>query len=248
MTMSGVTLAARFAAALDAEEQAGGDAEGHLLPRRLARAVVRVLPADGAGLCVLGDPAHRTPLGGSSTDAEHAERLQFTVGDGPCLTAWETGHPVFAVEADLRARWPAHAELLLATTPYRGVVSLPVLRPRGVAGALDLFFTDPADVARMDVFDAVSVIDLLTVALGDAALASTWSAAEGPAWLSSPPAVRRAAVWRALGTAGLVLGRDTGDALALLRARARAAGSSVDAVAAELLSGRLAAQELLDAA
>jgi len=242
--MSGMTLATRFAAALAAEQE---DAEEHLLPRRLARAVVRVLPADGAGLCVLGDPAHRTPLGGSSPDAEQAEHLQFTVGDGPCLRAWETGHPVFAVEADLRARWPAYAEQLLARTPYRGVVSLPVRRPHGVAGALDLFFTDPADVPRMDVFDALSVIELLTAALSDAALASTWSAAEGPGWLGSPPAVRRVAVWHALGSAGLALGRDTDEALALLRARARAEGSSVDDVAADLLSGRLAPQDLLDA-
>ncbi|MFQ1003825.1 GAF domain-containing protein [Modestobacter sp. SSW1-42] len=243
-----MTLAARFAAALAAEEPAAGDAEGHLLPRRLARAVVRVLPVDGAGLCALGDPARRTPLGGSSPDAELAERLQFTVGSGPCLQAWDTGHPVFAVDADLRRRWPLYAEQLFGRTPWRGVVSLPVRRPRGVAGALDLFFTDPGGVARMDVFDALSVIELLTVALSDAALMSTWSAAEGPAWLQGPPAVHRAAVWRALGETGLALGRDTDEALALLRARAWVQGSSVDTVAADLLSGRLAPQDLLDAA
>ena len=244
--MSGMTLASRFAAAVAAEDQAGGDAEGHLLPRRLARAVVRVLPVDGAGLCVLADPGHRTPLGGSSAEAERAERLQFTVGDGPCLRAWQTGHPVFAVEADLRARWPGYADLLLTRTPYRGVVSLPVHRPRGVSGALDLFFTDPDAVARMDVFDALTVVDLVTVALSDAALWSTWSAAEGPDWLGSPPAVRRVAVWQALGATGLALGQDTAATLTLLRARARSAGTSVDALAADLLSGRLAPRDLLD--
>ena len=243
--MAGMTLADRFRAAVAAEEQAAGDSEGHLLPRRLARAVVRVLPADGAGLCVLADPGRRVPLGGSSAEAELAERLQFTVGSGPCLQAWRTGHPVFAVEADLRVRWPAYADLLVTGTPYRGVVSLPVPRPRGVAGAMDLFFADPAGVAALDVFDALAVVDLVAAALGDAAVWSTWSAAEGPDWLGSPPAVRRAAVWHAVGVTSMTLARDTADALALLRAYAWGTGSSVDAVAADLLGGRLAVGDLL---
>ena len=243
--MAGMTLAARFAAALAAEERAAGDTEGHLLPRRLARAVAGVLPVDGAGLCVLADPARRVPLGGSSAEAELAERLQFTVGSGPCLQAWRTGHPVFAVEDDLRVRWPAYADLLVTGTPYRGVVSLPVPRPRGVAGAMDLFFTDPAAVAAMDVFDALAVVDLVVAAVGDAAVWSNGTAAEGPDWLGSPPAVRRAAVWHAVGVISMTLGRDTGDALALLRAHAWANGTSVDAAAADLLGGRLGVGDLL---
>jgi hypothetical protein len=245
VTMADMTLADRFATAVATEEQPTGDAEGHLLPRRLARAVVRVLPVDGAGLCVLADPARRVPLGGSSAEAELAERLQFTVGSGPCLQAWRTGHPVFAVEADLRVRWPAYADLLLSGTPYRGVVSLPVPRPRGVAGAMDLFFTDPAGVAAMDVFDALAVVDLVVAAVGDAAVGSAGTAAEGPDWLSSPPAVRRAAVWHAVGVTSMTLARDTADSLALLRAHAWGTGSSVDAVAADLLGGRLAVDDLL---
>ena len=244
--MAGMTLATRFAAAVAAEELAARDTEGHLLPRRLARAVVRVLPVDGAGLCVLGDPMRRVPLGGSSADAELAERLQFTVGSGPCLQAWSTGHPVFAVEADLRVRWPAYADLLLSRTPYRGVVSLPVPRARGVGGATDLFFTDPDDVVGMDVFDALAVVDLVAAALGDAAVWSTWSAAEGPEWLGSPPAVRRAAVWHAVGVTSMTLGRASDDALALLRAYAWGSGTSVDGVAADLLAGRLSTRDLLD--
>ena len=245
VTMAGMTLAVRFSTAVAAEERTAGDVEGHLLPRRLARAVARVLPVSGAGLCVLADAARRAPLGGSSAEAELAERLQFTVGSGPCLQAWSTGHPVFAVEADLRVRWPAYTDLLVSSTPYRGVVSLPVPRPRGVAGAMDLFFTDPADVAALDVFDALAVVDLVMAALGDVAVGSTRTAAEGPDWLDSPPVVRRAAVWHAVGVTGMTLALDTADALALLRARAWGAGTSVDAVAADLLGGRLTVEDLV---
>ena len=231
-------LAERFAAALAAESTSGDD-DGHLLPERLARAVVGVLPVDGAGLSVQFGARGRCPLGASSADAGRAERLQFTVGDGPCLLALETGHPQFLVAEDLQLRWPVFADRLLAQTPYRGIVSLPVRHALAGTGAIDLFLVDPAAVARLDVFDAVSVGDLVAAALTDAAVWSTWSEAQGPAWLHSPAAERRAAVWQAVGLTAAAVDVDTAEALAELRAHAAARGRSVDAVAADLVSGRL---------
>jgi hypothetical protein len=230
-----VSLVDRFAAALAAE--AGDEDDGHLLPDRLARAATRVLAADGAGLSILTGAFGRSPLGGSSPEAARAERLQFTVGDGPCLLAHESGQPVFVVEEDIRRRWPAFADLLLTDTPFRGIVSLPLRSPLGGVGAMDLFFRDSGDVPRLDVFDAVAVGEMVSSALGDAALASE---APRPAWMRSPPALRRAVVWQAVSRTGLALDVDAPEALALLRAHAYAGGRSVDSVAADLVSGRLA--------
>ena len=80
-----------------------GLAGPELLPVRLARACARMLPVDDAGLSLVDAAQQRVPLGASSDVAEVAERLQFTVGAGPCMTAQETRQPVFAVEDDLRA-------------------------------------------------------------------------------------------------------------------------------------------------
>jgi hypothetical protein len=236
-----VSLVDRFAAAVAAETD---DDDGHLLPDRLTRAAARVLAADGAGLSVLSGPHGRSPLGASSPDAARAERLQFTVGSGPCLLAHESGQPVFVVEPDIRHRWPAFADLLLSTTPFHGIVSLPLRGP--ISGALNLFFRDPGDVARLDVFDAVAVGDLVLSALGDAAVWSDWSAAAGPDWLSSPPALRRAAVWQAVGRTSVALDLAAPEALALLRAHAYAGGRSLDSVAADLVSGRLVPADIVD--
>jgi hypothetical protein len=230
-----VSLAERFAAALAAETDDKDD--GHLLPDRLARVAARLLEVDGAGLSVLGNAASRSPLGASSPEAARAERLQFTVGTGPCLLAHDSGQPVFVVEEDIRRRWPAFADLLLTDTPFRGVVSLPLRAP--VSGAMNLFFRDPGDVPRLDVFDALAVGDLVTSRLGDAAVWSTSSEASGPDWLHSPPARRRAAVWQAVGRTSVALDVDAAEALALLRGYAYAGGRSVDSVAADLVSGRL---------
>jgi hypothetical protein len=236
-----VSVDDRFAAALAAENgrDAADGPDEHLLPVRLARAAARLLGAGGVGLSLLTNAGERTPLAASSAEAGTAERLQFTVGSGPCMQAQKTGQPLFVVEDDIHRRWPAFADLLLTRTSFRGIVSLPLRSPMVGLGAMNLFFRDPADLRTLDVFDAVAVGELITIALGDTAMLSTWSEVTGPDWLRSPPALRRAAVWDAVGRTSLALDVDAPEALSLLRAFAYAGGRSVDAVAADLLSGRL---------
>jgi hypothetical protein len=162
------------------------------------------------------------------------------------MLAHASGQPVFVVEDDIRRRWPTFAGLLLTETTFRGIVSLPLRTAVTGVGAMNLFFADPADVRRLDVFDAVAVGDLVASALGDATIWSTWSEAEGPDWLNSPPAVRRAGVWQAVGRTGGALDVDAAEALALLRAHAYASGRSVDSVAADVLDGRLRPEALVN--
>jgi hypothetical protein len=238
-----VSLTNRFAATVAEEAQVDGGEDGSLLPAQLSRTAARLLEVDGAGFSVLV-AGGRSPLGASSVEAELAERLQFTTGAGPCLLAHASGQPVFVVEEDLRRRWPVFADQLVTRTPFRGVVSLPLRWATAGVGAMDLFFRDPGDVARLDVFDALAVGDLVVSALGDAALWSTWSEAEGPEWLHGPPAVRRAAVWTAVSHICTALDIDSAHALELLRAHATATDRSADDVAADLLSGRLRPADL----
>jgi hypothetical protein len=233
-----LTIAERFTAALEGAADPGL-AGPELLPVRLMRACAQTLPVDGAGLSVEDSSGRRLPLGASSDHAATAERLQFTVGTGPCLAAHRAMEPVFAMAADLHRRWLPFADLLTSRTPYRGVVALPL--PLSLAGsiAIDLYFTDDADVPRLPVFEALSVGGLVTSALSEAAVWSDWEPADGPGWLRSPAARRRAVVWEAIGRLGVTHGTDSRGALDLLRGIAYAAGRPVDDVAADLLSGRL---------
>ncbi|MGY1856887.1 GAF domain-containing protein [Modestobacter sp. SYSU DS0290] len=230
-------LGRRFAAALASEQADGQDPA--LLPDRLARAAAGVLAVDGVGFSVRAGTRGRIPLGASSPEASRAERLQFTAGEGPCTAVYGTGHPVLAMPQDLRHRWPAYADLLLTGTPFRGVVCLPLRSALTGVGVLDVFLAEPADVPQLDVFDTLAVGELITSALGDAALWSSWTAADGPGWLHTPAAARRAAVWEAVGRATTAWDVDAPAALAMLRAHAWATGRSVDSVAADLLAGRL---------
>lgn len=238
-----MTIAGRFQAALD--DASGSALAGpELLPVRLAHACVQVLGVSGAGLSLVDFRQERIPLGASSEVAEVAERLQFTAGSGPCTAAQEARQPVFADEGELHRRWPVFSGLLVEATPYRGIVALPLQPALTGVGAIDLYFERSADVPRLDVFEALAVGELVNSALSDAAVWSTWSAAEGPEWLHGPAPQRRAAVWEAMGTVSVDLEVDAPTALALLRARAHTDDRSVDDVVADLLSGRLTTAEL----
>jgi hypothetical protein len=238
-----VTIAARFEAALTGMAGPGLE-RPELLPVRLARACAETLGVDAASLSLVDSAGARIPLGASRDDAETAERLQFTVGGGPCMTAQETGQPVFAVEEDLRRRWPVFTDLLFGATPFRGVVALPLQPALAGPGAIDLFFEDPGGVTGLDVFEAMAVGELVTSRLSDAAVWSTWTPETGPEWLHGPAPRRRAAVWEAMGRVSLDLDVGAAAALDLLRGGAFAAGRTVDDVAEDLLSGRLDATDL----
>lgn len=238
-----MTIAGSFDNALAEVTEAGLEGP-ELLPVRLARACARMLPVDGAGISLVDGAQQRVPLGASSEAASDAERLQFTVGEGPCMTAQNSRMPVFAVEEDLRRRWPVFSDLLVGQTPYRAVVALPLQPALAGAGAIDLYFEDSDGVPGLDVFEALAVGELVTSALSEAAVWSTWSPADGPAWLQGPVPQRRAAVWEAMGKLAVDLLVQPQEALELLRMHAYGAGRSVDDVAASLLAGDLRAGDL----
>ena len=101
-----------------------------LLPCRLARACTAALGVDGAGLS-LHVGMLRTPIGASDAQTAHAERLQFTVGDGPCLRAQDNGTVIAFSLEDIARNWPALWASMLNETTYGGVLSVPLPPPMG---------------------------------------------------------------------------------------------------------------------
>lgn len=237
------TIATRFETALAAAGAPGLEGP-ELLPVRLARACAEMLGVDAASLSLVGTNGERVPLGASRPDADTAERLQFTVGAGPCMAAQETGQPVFAVEEDLRRRWPVYADLIFGETAFRGIVALPLQPALAGPGAIDLFFESPEAVTALDVFEALAVGELVTAALSDATVWSAWTLDTGPEWLHGPAPRRRAAVWEAMGRVAIDLEVGAPTALDLMRSAAYSAGRTVDDLAEDLLGGRFRPAEL----
>lgn len=238
-------IAASFAMALQAERDGdGSDAE--LLPERLARAAAAVLPVDGVGLSVHGGPDLRTPLAASSEDIAAVERLQFTVGRGPCLLAATSGLPVFATGDLLHRRWPIFADLLVTKTPIRSILalSLPGLL-RGIGG-MDLYFRSADGPAAIDIAEARCVAELVSDVLGPAADWSVWTPGEDPAGPTHPAARSRGRLWMAVGMLMLAEQIPAPAALALLRARAYATDRTADDLADDLVERRISAEAFRD--
>jgi hypothetical protein len=242
-----VDIATRFVDALDADASAPGE-DLDLLPVRLAHVAAAVLPVDGVGLSIHGEPGVRTPLAASSKVAATAERLQFTAGSGPCLLAAESALPVFATEDVLARRWPPFHDLLVTHTPLRSVLALSLPGRLKGMGAIDLYLTDPDGAIAVDVFEARCVAELISDHLDVAADWSVWTptgiAAEMPAWADTPDARRRGRVWMAVGILMLALEAPAPDALAALRGYAYAAGRTADDVAIDLVELRLQPEQL----
>jgi hypothetical protein len=209
-----------------------------LLPARVARACSEALPVDGAGLS-LHAGALRVPIGASGPVTAHAERLQFTFGDGPSLRAFDDGRAIAFAPQDIQRNWPDLYASLLADSPYRGVLSLPLPEPLGPTVVLDLWVGDPAALPRLERGEVTAVVERVTDELARDLREGARIPAADSSWLEGDDALVRASTWQAVGLVGMSLLLDTPDALEVVRAAAISSGRSVDDVATDLLTGRL---------
>jgi hypothetical protein len=210
-----------------------------LLPVRLVRACAEALPVSAVSVSLFGEGSHRVPLAASTAASGTAERLQFTIGEGPCLAAHGAGGWVIASEEVLRACWPAfHAELV-ACTPFRSMVSSPVGHGLGGIAAVDFYFDmpDPAVTPSLlaDLEEAADVVGAMLMAhSGLVALT-----AAPPRWLETQAASARSEVWIAVGMLNLGLAIDNVKALDRLHHYADAHERTLEQVAVALTTGEL---------
>ncbi|GHE09882.1 hypothetical protein [Klenkia taihuensis] len=214
--------------------------DGDLLPDRLARVCTALLPVDGAGLSAALLPDHRLPLGASDPVAAAAERLQFTLGEGPCLTAQQTRTRVVAATVEeLRDRWPVYTLQLTGLTPFCSVLSTPVGGSLSGVVALDLYRSASGPLAE----DVLAAVADVADAVGEALAGDL--AEDGDLQLGLPPLLRtpaidaRQRVWLAIGQLAGVQGSTTSAALATLRALAFRHGIDIDAAADRVLTGEI---------
>lgn len=199
-----------------------------LLPARLATVVALLLPVDGASISIANE-GFRLPLGASDARSARAEQLQFTAGEGPCLTAIEYEMVITAAEPRLQTRWPTLAEMWRTQTSFRSAVAHPLAQQGRVTTALNLFFLDPNGSLLLDIEQLAAVA---------AAAGARLSVALGPNPSSVPAsggAADRQQIWVAVGIAMSAWRLDGPDALDRLRAYAYGRGSTLDELAAELI-------------
>jgi hypothetical protein len=229
--------AGRFLEALREPAQPGEDGP-EMVPSRLSRACAQAVQVDGAALSIHEGAGLRTPIGASDSATAHAEQLQFTAGDGPCLRAHDTGSAIVFDLDDIARNWPSLHAALLGDTPYRAVFSVPLAPPLGPTVIVDLYARELETLTKVPREDVESVVVTLTEELVRSAGSVAGDESSGR-WWDSPAARRRSRVWQATGIATVALGMDVVDTLAVLRAHAFATGRVVDDLAEDIVAGRL---------
>ena len=225
----------RVAEILTAAWEASPD--GLALPAELVHGCSRALPVSGVGLALMTDRGPAGTVAATDGAALELEDLQFTLGEGPCVDASQTGRPV--LQPDLAAtgprRWPAFAGGALAAG-VAAIFALPLRVGAIRVGVLDLYRATPGSLTPVQLREALAFADAATLLL-------LYLQTRAPTGEFSPDALAlpgdRAEVHQATGVISVQAGRSLAEALVLLRARAYAEQRPVGDVARDVLAGRV---------
>ncbi|WP_218952435.1 GAF and ANTAR domain-containing protein [Amycolatopsis anabasis] len=205
---------------------------------RVCRACAALLPVDGASISVMLGPQHRASLYASDAVVERMESVQFSLGEGPCFEAFETGQPVLVPDLarDVPLAWPMYAAQI-GTEQVGAIFAFPLRRGAARFGSLNMYRRRPGWLSEAELATALQIADIATSAL----LAASATGPDGEiseAWLTTLTR-DRAVVHQATGVLIAEFRIPPEHALARLRGHAFATGRLLDEVAADVVAGRL---------
>ena len=117
---------------------ATGNLELEGLLTRVATYAVQAIPgADGAGLTLLEQDRSDTVVSTAPFVSE-IDAIQYRMGQGPCISAAAEGRPVLSGSLGGDSRWPRFGGRI-ARLGVHSVVSLPLVTPDGVVGAMNVY-------------------------------------------------------------------------------------------------------------
>jgi hypothetical protein len=215
---------------------AGRAPDGTVL-NRLCAGAASLLPVDGVVISVMTSLDGLGSVAASDVATTRLGDIQFTLGEGPCWDAARDGRPVLVgdLTAAAGSRWPMFtAEVLLAG--FQAVFAFPLQIGAIRLGTLGLVCTEPGELERGAVADALIVADVVALTLVDLPAGDP----DNPAALWSEVSGRyRAEIHQATGMVMAQLGVGAQEALMRLRAHAYAHAQTAGEVAREIVARRL---------
>lgn len=195
-----------------------GDRPGELETTRLCHVCAEVTAVSGAGIMLMSGDAPRGSLCTTDAVSTLIEQLQYDLGEGPCVDAYQLDHPI--LEPDLAqprtSRWVAFSGPALAAG-VRAVFGFPLQAGAVRLGALNLYRDRPGHLGDEQHADALVMAEVAaqTVLLLQANASPGTLAAELEAGADFHYAVHQAA-----GMVAAQLDITVGQALIRLRAHA----------------------------
>lgn len=225
---------------------------------RICDTAVRLTGVDGAAAAVLsGSGGIRELVYASDALAQQIDEMQFTLGEGPCLDAYRNDGPELCAYLDTATffrRWPAFTAEL-GVLGVGAVFAYPIPGPLHPMGTLELYRRNGGALAERE----QETTRRCAAALQRTLESNWWSQVGSSAEQSlleqvaidleadsAADPLSRTHVHVAAGMVAVQLSISISDALGRLRAHAYAHQQSVVAVAAEVMTRRLAFSDLDD--
>lgn len=199
---------------------------------RVAELAVSAIPgADGAGLTLLEQERPQTVI--STADfVRTVDDIQYALDEGPCVSAVRAGHTFVSGNLGGEPQWPRFGPRV-GRLGVHSALSLPLLLPDGVVGALNVY------AHRRDAFDG-SAVRLGETFAGPAAVsaanAQLLARAERLAGQLTEALSSRAEIDQALGIVMSRTGGTAAEAFDRLRAQSQSRSMKLADVARELLA------------
>ena len=211
--------------------------DGEIETQRLCDVSAQVTGASGAGIMLMSGDTPRGSICTTDDVSALIEQLQYDLGEGPCIDAYERDSAVLVPDlADAaHVRWPAFSAAA-AAAGARAVFGLPLRVGAVRLGALNLYRSQPGLLSDAQHEDALLMADVVAQALiflqGDAPAGVIAGELEANADF-------RYVVHQASGMVAAQLDVSVGQALLRLRAYAFGNERSLTEVAREVVARRL---------
>lgn len=188
---------------------------------------------DGAGVSIQTVNGTREPLYATDELATEIERLQLTLGEGPCVDSSTSRSPVLVPdltdEGDVVAnRWPVFRQEV-TRLGARAIFAFPIRFGAIALGAVDLYRRSPGPLGGQSLRSALSSVDAVGIAV-----------LEAPDQYGDPeaPGTTNMVVHQAAGMVMAQLNTSIEDAMVRLRAAAFAEGRTVNELAVDVVNRR----------
>lgn len=203
----------------------------------LCLACTDVVGVTGAGLMLITGGRSLGCVGVSDGVAGIVEQVEYTLGEGPCIAAYESKTPAFDPDlaADDTVDWPEFRRGALAAG-VKAAFGFPLLVEQICIGAMNLYRDESGALTSAQIGDAIVAAQLAGRTLLD------WQADAPPgtvAWQLEGVPSHGIEIQQATGRISVQADISIADALAVLRAYAFARDQPIGDVAAEVASGRV---------
>jgi GAF domain len=205
-------------------------------PTHLCEATTEVVGVTGAGIMLMSGDVPQGSLCTTDSVSSLIEELQYTLGEGPCVDAYQLGQVV--LEPNLArpqaSRWPAFSPPALEAG-VRGIFGFPLRVGSARLGALNLYQDSPGELSTERHADALVMAQIIAHWVLDTQASASPEAIER---LLESGADFHFVVNNAAGMVSVQLRVSIAEALIRLRAAAFAENRLVREVALDVVSRR----------